>query len=147
MMMIVFGCRLKNGGGKTMFSRNPNETLAQTGDNRRVSIAGMAAVHGSRLRLYAGISEDRIMMFTLRFGLTWTGRLLIGCMNGLVNICSRLSAAVLLIAGIPVMGVLFLLHLATNRDGGPFLYKGLRLGKDKRIVDKDLVAFWGYDRV
>lgn len=74
------------------------------------------------------------MMFTLGFGRTWTGRLLMGCMDVLVNICSRLSAAVLLIAGIPVMGVLFLLHLATNRDGGPFLYKGVRLGKGKRLL-------------
>lgn len=72
------------------------------------------------------------MLFTLGFGRTWAGRFLIGCMDVLVGTCSRLSAAVLLIAGIPVMGVLYLLHLATNRDGGPFLYKGVRLGKDKQ---------------
>lgn len=72
------------------------------------------------------------MLFTLGFGRTRAGRFLIGCMDVLVTLCSRLSAAVLLIGGIPVMGVLYLLHLATNRDGGPFLYKGVRLGKDKR---------------
>ncbi|MBN1557394.1 MAG: sugar transferase, partial [Lentisphaerae bacterium] len=42
----------------------------------------------------------------------------------------RVVAAVLLLPAFPVLGFLFLLHKCLIRDGGPFFYRGERIGKD-----------------
>lgn len=46
------------------------------------------------------------------------------------SVVSRISAATLLVVASPVIAILFVLHKTVERDGGPFLYKGERIGKD-----------------
>lgn len=72
-------------------------------------------------------------MITIGLCRTLPGRVLIACMDVVVSLSSRLTAAVLLVAAVPLMAVLYVLHKVLDRDGGPFLYKGARLGRDKRF--------------
>jgi len=74
-----------------------------------------------------------IVMFSVGVGRTRLGRFLLACMDQIVGLCSRLMAAVLLLAATPVLAGLYMLHKVLDRDGGPFLYKGARLGLGKRV--------------
>lgn len=51
----------------------------------------------------------------------------------LVNIADRALAALLLAGTSPLLGVLYVLHRVIERDGGPFLYRGVRVGQGGRL--------------
>jgi len=74
-----------------------------------------------------------IVIFSVGVGRTRPGRIVLASMDVVVGLCSRLTAAVLLLAATPVLAGLYILHKVLDRDGGPFLYKGARLGLGKRF--------------
>lgn len=53
--------------------------------------------------------------------------------EGLTQLFDRTLAAVFLFLSLPVIAVIFILHHLIERDGGPFLYRGVRVGKDGEL--------------